>query len=63
MIALLLAFQQQRFRILDEVLYAYEELHGVGAVNDAVIIGECKVHHRAYRYLAIHGYGPLLNLV
>ena len=40
MITLLLALQKQRLRILNEILYAYEELHGVGAVNDAVVVGE-----------------------
>ena len=34
------AFEQQRARIFDQLLDPHEELHGLAAVDDAVVVGE-----------------------
>src|SRR5918995_3933709 len=58
-----LSFQQQGLRVFDEFLYAHKELHGIGAVHDAVIVGEGEVHHRAYLDPAVYGDGAILDLM
>src|ERR687884_1798489 len=58
-----LALQQQRLRVFYELLYAHEEAHGVGAVHDAVVIRECKVHHWANLDLPVHRHRTVLDLV
>src|SRR5918998_1183374 len=58
-----LSFQQQGLRVFDEFLYAHKELHGIGAVHDAVIVGEGEVHHRAYLDPAVYGDGAFLDLM
>src|SRR5918997_5338113 len=58
-----LTLQQERLRVLDKLFYADEELHGVGAVHDTVVVGEGEVHHGPDLYLAVHDHRPLLDLV
>src|SRR5215203_1053500 len=58
-----LPLQQECLGVFDEFLDAYQELHRVGAVHDAVVVGEGEVHHRAYLDLAVHRHGPILDLV
>src|SRR5918992_1422366 len=58
-----LPFQQKRRRVLDELFDAHEEAHGVGAVHDAVVVGEGEVHHGTGLDLPVHDDGPLLDLV
>ena len=59
----LLAFQQKRFRVFDQLLHPHQELHGLAAVHDAVIVAESDVHHRPDHHLPVLRDGPFLDLV
>ena len=58
-----LALQQQRLRVLDQFLDAHQELHRLAAIDDAVVVGEREVHHRADHDLAVERDRALLDLV
>ena len=45
--------EQQRSGILDQLLDADQELDGFAAVDEAVVVGERQVHHRADHDLAV----------
>ena len=60
---LLLAFQQERFRVFDEFFDADQEADRLGAVYDAMVVGEREVHHGTDRNLAFDDDGALLDLV
>ena len=49
--------------ILEPLLDAHEEGHGLLAVDEPVIIGERDVHHRTDHDLTVHRHRPLLDLV
>ena len=55
--------QQRTLRVFEIFLHAHQEGDGFLAVDDAVIVGERQIHHRADHHLAVHGHGPLLDLV
>ena len=44
-------------------LMRHQELHGLAAVDDAVVVGQRHVHHRTHDDLAVHGHRALLDLV
>src|SRR5215213_6039881 len=58
-----LALQQQRLGIFDQFFDADQEADRLGAVYDAVVVGECEVHHRTDHDLAVYDDGALLDLV
>src|SRR5918998_301034 len=57
------ALQQERLRVFDQLLYTDQKADGLGAVYDAVVVGEGEVHHGADLDLAVDDHRPLLNLV
>jgi hypothetical protein len=42
-----LPFQQQPLRILDQLFDLHQKLHRLASVDDAVVVAERHVHHRA----------------
>src|SRR5687767_13517067 len=58
-----LAFKQERLGVFYELFDADQEADGFGAVYDAVVVGERKVHHGAYHDLAFYDHGAVLDLV
>src|SRR5439155_533062 len=55
--------QQHALGVLEQLLHAHQEGHGLLAVHDAVIVGERHVHHRAHHHLIPYGDRTLLDLV
>src|SRR5918995_2207957 len=60
---MLLAFQQERFRVFDEFFDANQEADRLGSVYDAMVVGEREVHHGTDHNLAFDDDGALLDLV
>jgi hypothetical protein len=58
-----LPLQKQRFRVLDQVPDTREEAEGLGTVYDAVVVGECEVHHWPSDDFAVYDHGAFLNPV
>ena len=56
-----LSFQQQRLRIFYQLFDPYQELDGLAPIDDAVVIGECDVHHRPHSNLALDHDRALLD--
>src|ERR1051326_7845490 len=54
-------FEQQSSRIFDQLFDADEELDRFRAVDDAVVVGQRHVHHRADLDLAVDGDGTVLD--
>ena len=54
-------FQQHPRRVFDRFFDALEERDGLAAVDEAVVVGEGDVHHRADDDLAFAGDGAVLN--
>src|SRR2546426_1755721 len=59
----LLTFEQEVPWILDVFLDPDKELHRLAAVDDAVVVAERHVHHRADGNLPVDGHGAVLDLV
>src|SRR5215213_8051197 len=55
--------QQERLRVLDQLLDADEELDGFAAVDDAVVVGQGQVHHRTHHDITLEGDRALLDAV
>src|SRR6266446_4319797 len=55
--------QHQPRRILQAFLDAHQKRHRVLAIDDAVIVGQRQIHHRAYLDLAADRDRAILNLV
>ncbi|MPL74173.1 hypothetical protein SDC9_19983 [bioreactor metagenome] len=55
--------QQQAARVFQRFLDADEEGHGALAVDDAVIVAQRQIHHRADHDLAVHHDRAILDLV
>src|SRR4029077_11798805 len=58
-----LKIQRQLSRIFDAFLYFDHERDGFFAIDGAVIVAECEVHHRAQLHFAIHCHGSLHDFV
>lgn len=58
-----LAFEQQRLGVFKQFLDAHEETYGLAAVDDAVVVGQREIHHRAYHDLTFDHDGPFFNLM
>src|SRR5215210_3842976 len=58
-----LEIEHEARRILQGLLDPYEEGHGLLAVDDAVIVGERKIHHRAHDDLAVADHRTVLDAV
>src|SRR6185295_18806969 len=56
-----LKLQQQPRRIFERVLDCHQEQDCFAAVDNAMIVGECQVIHRANHDLSIFDYGTLLG--
>ena len=56
-----LRLQHQPLRVLDAFLDPDQEADGLAAVDDAVVVGEGQVHHRADHDLVVDDDGPLLD--
>src|SRR4051812_38608370 len=54
---------EQRPRILDQLLDLHQELHGFRSVDDAVVVGEGDIHHRANHYLTAERHRAILDRV
>ena len=52
---------QHARRVLDAFLDALQEGDGFAAIDDAVVIGQRDIHHRANDHLAIARHGTILN--
>ena len=50
-------------RVFQQLLHAHEEEHGVLPFDDAMVVREREVHHRADHDLAVEGHRALLDLV
>src|SRR5688500_19603517 len=61
--ALRSSFQQESSGISDEVLDLHEELHGLAAIDDSMIVGQRDVHHRANHRLSVDRNHPVLDFV
>src|SRR5690242_8693265 len=59
----ILYVQQQALRVFEIFLDAHEERDRFTAVDETVIVGQGKVHHRTDLDPVVDGYGPRLNLV
>src|SRR4029079_11752455 len=55
--------EQQPGRILEGILDGDQELHGLAAVDDAVIVGQRDVHHGPHHDLAIDHHRAFLGRV
>src|SRR5690606_16633205 len=55
--------EQQTLRVFQNILHAHKEGHGLLAIDDAVIIGEREIHHRADFDLAANDDRAFLDLV
>src|SRR5699024_10051979 len=58
-----LKVDQETGRIFQRFLDRHEEQHRILAVDDAVVVGNCDVHHRSNLHLAVHDHRAFLNLV
>ena len=59
----LLQIDQQPGRILDRVLERDEERHCLTPIDQAVIVGQRQIHHRADHYLPIADHRAVLDAV
>jgi len=58
-----LDFEEEADGVLDGFLDVDEEGYGFLAVDDAVIVAQCEVHHGPDDYLAFDGHGAVLDFV
>src|SRR5258708_3594738 len=57
------ALEKQLCRLLEVFLDLHQKLHGLAAVDDAVIVAEGDVHHRPEHNLTVYADRPILDLV
>src|SRR6185503_19752961 len=55
--------QQQALRVFEVFLHAHEERYRFAAIDQAVIVGQRQIHHRADFHLVVDSHRPLLDLV
>src|SRR5262245_59245154 len=58
-----LQIQHEPLRVLQALLDAHQERHGLAAVDDAVVVAQGEVHHRPGHDLAVPDHGLLLDAV
>lgn len=56
-----LQIEQQPSRILDNILDAAQEEHGLPAINQAMVVCESHIHHGAWENLLAHQHWTLLH--
>jgi hypothetical protein len=55
--------QHQALRVLDRLLDAHQECHRLAPVDDAMVVGERQIHHRAHDHRSVARDRTLLDAV